>query len=320
MVWNPLGPNGTPLFSPPGKQYRHDEPPPQRNDPNQKINYIIDFLMDPCDAPLTVYLRMAWPAFVKLVIAYYALDLIQIFTGWIRPSKALKMYRGAPHRSGHGKRGKSKTWLRRLGKWSSFDPWDELGRRLPFGKDLGGRQVSPRVAGLWVLYGIEQRFAYYMFMYTLFEDFFYDWFSGVARTEYCAAQRRPMFLGTSPMHGNFGVLEQSPINIPFVEKMRHANGGLGNVIHLYAKSTHVVINGKAAPLTEPQIPPECFLMITNSIGQTFRTEIPRTGGFISVTGFATEECDWFFWTTGNGLWTVNDVQVYGQGSADFDEA
>ena len=213
----------------------------------QKINYVTKFLMDTCDAPYSVYITTLWPALMEALVAWYALDMVQIFTGWVRPNAALKGFRGGRHRpavtlddvEGKGRkpnRGSKRTWVKKWGRWVGFDPWDELGKRLPFAEALSARSLSPNVATLWNIYELEQRAMFWVQVYEITTEFFYKWASGVAQSWYCQQQYTPWVLAERATIGDPGVPGGAGILLPEPTKARFG-GTSGNLIQVYSQGS-----------------------------------------------------------------------------------
>lgn len=156
----------------------------------EQINAVVDFILDPCDAPLEAYARTLWPALLTMLFEYYMIDLVQIFTSYVKPNRALGRVRSGGHGRTRAPRGKPRTWSQRWGRWLTFDPWDEFGKRLPGSEDFRSRNVTPGVHTLWEVYGHAQRILYWVFIFDLVTDFFYNWMQGLYKTEFCQQLNR----------------------------------------------------------------------------------------------------------------------------------
>lgn len=167
-----------------------------------KINFIIASLLDPCDAPMTIYAKTAGPALLEAILTYYALDAMQMFTSWARPSRAITRLRS--RRKG-GMGSKSGRWRKKgwLSSVASFDPSDQIGKRLPAGQIMRDRVTPPGVTHLWVVFGAIERLNFWFFFISLILDFFYNWFSALEKTEYCSGVNDVMLLTYQPSQGQF---------------------------------------------------------------------------------------------------------------------
>lgn len=185
-----------------------------------EINYVVEFIADPCDAPLEIWVRSFRKALLKAVIMYYAFDMVQVFTSYVRPARAIGRARSAGHGSRKGPKGKPKTWLRRWQRWLSFDPWDWLGKQLPGQKGFHGMSVSPNTVTFWQIFDHVQRVTYWMFVFDLVTTFFYDWLSGVKKSTYCQEQNRMWLSAYQDDYTFSGFPEPVPYNCPNILKQR----------------------------------------------------------------------------------------------------
>lgn len=190
---------------------------------NDKINYIIDFFFDMCDAPFQVYMRSLWPALLEALITYYALDMVQIFTRYVKPPGIYPQYRKGPHGGGNRKKRKPRTWRRYWRSFSNFDPNNGIADLAPHGGEWHDRSITPGVRTLWTLYDIEQRVMYWIMVYEITEQFFYKWASGVAESYYCKYQYQPWVMGTFEDDAHLGQPFPTGAIIETIVKAR--NGG-----------------------------------------------------------------------------------------------
>lgn len=160
------------------------KPPPSLFD---KVNFIWQYIVDPCDAPITVYVNTALPALLKAARAWYMPDLQNILLNILRPGKELTRFRSG----GKFVRGKKYTksikpgWVSRIFGWSIDDI---LGKWIGGEFDLPDRQVGAGLSFLWIWFGIVERANFYLFAANVGTDFFYDWFSGIHKLGYCDSQ------------------------------------------------------------------------------------------------------------------------------------
>jgi len=153
----------------------------------EKINFIIKAIFDPCDAPLTIWIETAKPALLEAFLTYYLLDMTQILTTYLRPSKAIaraRFRRKGGMGSKAGRKGKKGIISRVIG----IDPSDEIGKIIPGAEHVRGRRVTGGVIHLWVVFGVIERINYFWFLISIIIDFFYNWWSGLAKTIYCQLQ------------------------------------------------------------------------------------------------------------------------------------
>lgn len=185
-----------------------------------KINYVVNFLADTCDAPLQVYLDTFLTAFLRLLISYFALDLIQIITGFARPKKALAKSRRRRQAARGGKHGKPRTWRTAWLSWLAFDPYEEIGRNMRGAEVMAGREVTAGTIHMWTIYTHLQRIAFWWMVIDLTTDFWYNWFSAVNATRFCQAQRNGWLHAVGPDQSKTGLLNPFPTTCGTIEKQR----------------------------------------------------------------------------------------------------
>lgn len=154
----------------------------------QRLNFLKDFFIDPCDAPFTVYAESFAPAALKLIITWFTPDLKNILFNAAKPSKALGRRRS--QRKGFnigkaGRFGKPGVIRRTVG----FDQDDWIGRKLQGVTTFGQRVIGNFEFRMWLVYGILERIGFYIFVADIVSDFLYNWFSLVEESRFCQAQR-----------------------------------------------------------------------------------------------------------------------------------
>lgn len=197
----------------------------------RKINTVIDFVADPCDAPVSVYVECLIPAARNAIITYFALDLSNLFLGFVRSAFPLgwatrSSKRGgrsegwAEKKPGDGKKSKPRTWLRKLREWGNIDPWGDAGRA--FGKLVNGGVAVPGPGGIlfWDVVDIAQRGLNAWMIFEITTDFFYEWTAGVNRTRYCQFQAFGWVMATEPVQGNLPILPRTPCAMSTIIKQR----------------------------------------------------------------------------------------------------
>lgn len=175
----------------------------------EKLDFIISEIIDPCDAPITVWLDCMWAPLWELVLEWFALDLKQIIITYYRP----RLPPGFPRLGRHGSRGrKGKRKLRRnpITGILEFDPNEFLGKLLQGGEEFPSRPVGLWSARFWLIEGLIERITFWWFVLELVSDFLYRWMSAVAETKYCQARDNPVFLGVNSMTISVGILGWSP--------------------------------------------------------------------------------------------------------------
>jgi len=186
--------------------------------PIQKIQYVIDFWMDPCDAPFQVYAKLALPALIDAFLNYIYLDLGEIIVQRFRTGAAPSRPRSS-RKGGKGWKPSRYPRLKRFGSALSMDPNEHVGHKLARSFRLP-RVISGPHAFLWLAHGVLQRLMFQVFLAQLILDFFYEWMTLVARTEYCTAQADTVLLATEPEHSIIGIQPASVIPFFNIQKQR----------------------------------------------------------------------------------------------------
>lgn len=279
-------------------------------DVDYKINYILDFIWDVCDAPFSIYLKNLWPALMEALITYYALDMTQIFTRYVKPPGIYKGMRGAGHGQGKRRKPKPRTWRTAWRSWTSFDPSDEIGKWLPGSGYETPRPISPGVRTLWHLYDVEQRVFYWIMLYEITEQFFYKWMSGVAQSTYCQAQYRPIAIGDAGIEGNLGVLPQTPIVVDTIVKARNGASWIGNVGRAPGQGSSAFFSATMLDPTIDPPPAGMKLRLVHSTGIVIDSgDFGGPGTTVAVSGGTTAEGYWQAYTTGPGNFLIEKTSV-----------
>lgn len=186
----------------------------------QRLNFVWKQLMDPCDAPITVWAWAFWPAFKHLVLAWYAIDIKQIVRTAVRPKFRAFSLRGRSH---FGGREKGKRPGGKGGKFNplEFDPSGWIGDQLNPYDEWPGFGPAPGELWVWSIIDIFERVAYYWMVLDLGSEFLYEWASGVASSSYCHARDDAVLLATAPGYPLLGIFGWDAMGILNAVKMRH---------------------------------------------------------------------------------------------------
>lgn len=210
-----------------------------------KINYIIEFLVDPCDAPLTVYARWALPAALDLMLDYLVFQPDEIIIQSFRTSTAPRRQRSG-RKGGRGLKASRSKFRRYLGRVADFDPNEQLGKKLGRQTKLSAALRGPSAA-LWVFHGVLQRTLFFLFLAELAVDFFYNWFSLMTLHGYCDAQGKTVLLTGGDTLVINPIVPESPVNMPLIEKIRGAISWNGFGAAFTGKHATISIGGSFSP-------------------------------------------------------------------------
>lgn len=181
---------------------------PMPYSPIDRVNYIVDFVEDPCQAPWTVYVRCAVPPLGRVALILLDIDIWDIFRAYFRPA---------------GLRSWSHARLIRKGKRFLPDIPDineMIGRHLPGAKILRGRMFSQLQRYLWIIDGVVQRALWWWLVIDLVTGYLYSWGSLVNESWYCRLGDKSGVLAEGDGGGFPAISGPVAVSIPDVTKQR----------------------------------------------------------------------------------------------------
>lgn len=297
---------------------------PRRVDEIDQFNYIIAFIMDPCDAPIQVWARAAFPAVMMALVEYYAIDLTNVFTGYVRPVGPLKAGRSgrhgarkpdktSPKEGERKKKGGKRTWVKKLKSWVSFDPDEWAASHLPMAGEVGARTVTPGVATTWEMYGLEQRFMYWVMLYEIAEGAIYRTVHGVGTSWYCQQQYRPWVYTERDVIADPGVPGGAGILLPEPIKARFGSSGPGNDIYVISDSSECILKAKRADASNGR---GYKLKLIHTSGVVFESnEANKAGDEMIVHGIEHQDGSWYCVFDAGGIGAGYDLKATCIGSS-----
>lgn len=177
---------------------------PRIPDFDDRVNFVVNQLVDPCDAPISVCASLMLPALGDAVIAWYTVDLKDIVTAMVRPKSIFGRGRSAFHLTS-GERGKRGPGGNYFDDVKDFDPNDFIGKNLPGGNELNERIPGPWETRFWLLEGLAEVAGFWWMVYDLTSSFAYRWASAVSETAYCHARDDASFVGKVPHSIGLGI-------------------------------------------------------------------------------------------------------------------
>lgn len=180
-----------------------------------KVNYIVRFIEDPCDAPWVVYLETAIPPAGRLLLSWFSFGLDDLIRGYFRP----KGLRSGRHGRGGRRGGKPRT---RLGRFIARIPGlgddvgNFIGKRLPGAKAARGRQVSDGVKHLWIIDNRLQQLLLWWLIVDLVTTFLYEWASALQESEICKRSRSESMVADGLGGGVAGIQDWVALEVPNV--------------------------------------------------------------------------------------------------------
>lgn len=283
-----------------------------------KINYIVHFLADHCDAPLQVYIKSLLPALFEAFATWYALDMVQIFTAYARPDGPLRGVRGGGHGPSRSReeaspkkkkkpKGRFRTWVNRARVYVGFDPWDAMGRQLQLPAGQVVRSTTPGIETLWEVYGLEQRLLYWFMIYEVVVDGLYTWSNGVAMSSYCQQQYRPWVFTERSSFADPGVPGGAGVLLPPATKARWGSAGPGNGVQCEGFGSICIVSAKTA--SKPSNFGAKMKLVSGS-GQVFEgNTVFEADEGIEVRGSDPYETEWFVVFDGGGVCFGADLKV-----------
>lgn len=273
----------------------------------KRVNYVKNFIVDPCEAPFIVYVETFLPAFGKLVLNWYSFGLDDIIRGYFRPAGLVSMghRRRLPDRKKARKRNKL---VRALEEIIGFEPGEVIAKYLPFQQKMSYRMISQGERYLWIIDGIVQRALYYWMVVDLVTEFAYEWTSLLMRTEYCEASTQYFLHTHCPEQFASGYPGIHRIYVGDVVKQRGAVlAGVIDVFLPYAGT--VVAAGRLEPYSPKDFPPITGQIVLWEERDHEEVEIGRSGIFTDTTD---KEKGAVARGTAQGYRVMPRLHVYGQ--------
>ncbi len=222
-------------------------PKPKVPDLEQRLPFIWRQFMDPCDAPITIWVEAFWPAFVNALLSWFAVDASQILMAYIRPGVG-RWYTVGYRHVGGGKRGSRKPGGKWWEKISGWDPNEVIAKEIGGWQELKGFELLPGEVEFWLVEEVIEKEFFWWMVLDLSTTFLYEWTSGVAKSKYCQARDDAVLLaegGSYPLQGIFGwdeVGAMSPTkmrNIAFFDGFGVMQTVASGVVSVYFTATNV---------------------------------------------------------------------------------
>lgn len=185
-----------------------------------RINYIVRFFLDPCDAPLSAWAEAFRPAALNFLISYYLFfDPKQILTGAVRPSVAMARQKS----NKKGNRGPKSNKGKKPGiakKIATFDANEATGKFLGNWFEQPSRKVSSGVVTLWLFEGLIERALFWFMILDLLTEFLYQWLGAIQEGRFCQARESIVLLTDGPSHQFIGLQPDEALPMPLIQKQR----------------------------------------------------------------------------------------------------
>lgn len=167
-----------------------------------KINYVIKYVENPCDAPWTIYFETIGPALGEAIIALLSFGMGDVFRGYFRP-RNLRSFR-------HGRKGKKGRFR---GKGIP-EIGNALGKKLPGATVASGLSFHQGVKNIWLIDLGLQRVLWWWLVADITVDFFYHWTSLINQSEFCSRQNAVGMAHSGSGGAFLGLLQWTAILLP----------------------------------------------------------------------------------------------------------
>ena len=157
-------------------------PTPPDLDYFDKVNYVIDAWVLPCEAPWYIYVSTAKPAALAALITLLTFGWDDVLRGFARPRGL-----GGRRRTGK-KRGKGKIGLRGFPEIGEL-----LGRHVPGSEAAKGIKWSDGLKTLWRIDTLIQGFLFAWLIADITGEFAFEWTSLLYETRWCKDSARGRF-------------------------------------------------------------------------------------------------------------------------------
>lgn len=151
-----------------------------------KVNTIVDFWSNPCNAPYSVYIETLYPALGRMFLVIIDTSLLDIARSYLRPREGLT-------RGHNRKKGRRRGRIPRIP-----DTADMFARMIPGAKAFEGMEYGANTKFLWQVDGIIQRGLWYIVFVDATTEGLYYWAQGIKEEKFCQPTNRPGIFLTNP--------------------------------------------------------------------------------------------------------------------------
>jgi hypothetical protein len=144
-----------------------------------KVNAIVDFWSNPCDAPWTIYIETLYPAAGRFFLAIIDTSLLDIAREYLRPRQGLT--RGNNRKKG---RRRGRIGIPRV-------DGQMIGKLIPGASIWAANEYGANTKFLWQIDGIIQRGLWYVVLLDATAEGFYWWAQGIKEIGFCKPINRP---------------------------------------------------------------------------------------------------------------------------------
>lgn len=145
-----------------------------------RVNYVVNFWEDPCDAPWTVYIETALPALGQAAITLVEPSPDDVLRAYVKPGGARSAGRFGGFLEEEEIAG-SEPLLK--------DTSEMIGEAIPFKARWDNPVLAEDFKYFWIFDGVTQRLLWYWMMADLISQFLFDWTTLINKSEYCSIDR-----------------------------------------------------------------------------------------------------------------------------------
>lgn len=213
-----------------------------------KVNYVVDFWVNPCAAPWSVYIKLAKDPGIELFLDYIIPSPTDVAYNYLRPGKAL-----GPAGMGGSRPGKKSSKSKGFGSGKGGGAWKKvpglgqdtgawLGNRLPGAEHFQDRPIQDGEKFFWRIGDRIQRVLFYLWLGNALSKFFYDWAVLLDETEFCQSQFRGGFHYEGGPFNFGGVIPCNAVFAPTELWQEGACGYFGNQGFVGSRPWNVLVS------------------------------------------------------------------------------
>jgi hypothetical protein len=185
----------------------------------KRLNFIYRQIIDPCDAPLTVWAWYFWKALGRVALGIIAVDVKQIVRSTLRPQFSRLKSRGLAHYHS-GEKGNRPGKGKRNFEFDNLDYNDITGKGLHNLLDLEPIVITDAELAIWTVVDVFELLAFEYMIWTSVLDVAYFTAMGVASSKYCHARDDAVLLASAPGYPSSALFGWDAMGILDIVKQR----------------------------------------------------------------------------------------------------
>lgn len=251
----------------------------------KRLNFIFRQIIDPCDAPLTVWAEYFWKALGRVALGLIAVDVKQIVRSTLRPQYSRLKSRGLAHWHS-GEKGKRPGKGRGRYQFENLDYNDITGKGLHNLLDLEPIVITDAELAFWSVVDVFELLAFEYMIWTSVLDVAYYTALGVASSKYCQARDDAVILADAPGYPSSALFGWDAMGILDVVKQRHVQffNGFGAALDFgpgMALATAGITSGTSHPF-HVDMRLRCLTGPRTDLAHTVGYDIAAGGGTVQA--------------------------------------